>query len=692
MMAVADDRNQAEEGKREKPAEKTEKTSRLYRTAVTLLGLFFGCLHLSHVSTLFENDRYFSHLSEIEREISFRSEMGMYYSYYKTIAESKDFDEGLEKLGYDTRSEYGNVINAIRKYSLLPELLAGCLYHCMKNLDIMTFEPCLQVDRGDGRPPVTSCQGLGVPSYFYLEFVWLTTLFTVAILFYYSVFLSNSVFGGVVTTLFFFYNHSECTRVQWTPPLRESFAYPVLLSQMYTLTMIIRKCTRRGWRAEWRQLPKTLLVDMTVATVVSLCSWQFSHIVFVTQVVALLILKYMNVVSIQLYRMFSLVHCTAILLVIPIVDGTMLRCSFYVCLLTATGISDVLLELFMNRSSNRRLATILDIILTVGIVKVLKTSLWISEDDTHVYNILKSKLFGYKDFHTLLYTCSAEFDFLQYKTYESIVQTLLLPTAILAGVLAVYFWYRRHSTKGYPTCIEADMAYNGLQTSAFIVMAVLVMRLKLFMNPHLCIVAGTVCDRRYFKKIGVTSEITRSAVIVLLLAGMTYQGIERVQEQHEILGEYSNVEQEELFEWITNNTAEHAVFAGKMSLMANIMLSTKRSIVNNPYYESKEMRDRTMKVYEIFSRKNAASVYFTLWSLKVNYVVLDASLCLECTNIRAGCRMIDLWDMVDNGTAKAAGKPPLCPILFKGNSPRFRRVFANDYYVVLQLDYSPFIE
>lgn len=55
-------------------------------------------------------------------------------------------------------------------------------------------------------------------------------------------------------------------------------------------------------------------------------------------------------------------------------------------------------------------------------------------------------------------------------------------------------------------------------------------------------------------------------------------------------GEYSNIEQEELFEWIKNNTPKHAVFTGKMSLMANLMLSTRRPIVNNPYYENKEMR------------------------------------------------------------------------------------------------------
>jgi len=47
----------------------------------------------------------------------------MYYSYYKTIAESKDFFDGLDKISHDNLSEYGNVIDASKKYSLLPEVI-----------------------------------------------------------------------------------------------------------------------------------------------------------------------------------------------------------------------------------------------------------------------------------------------------------------------------------------------------------------------------------------------------------------------------------------------------------------------------------------------------------------------------------------------------------------------------------------
>jgi len=54
--------------------------------------------------------------------------------------------------------------------------------------------------------------------------------------------------------------------------------------------------------------------------------------------------------------------------------------------------------------------------------------------------------------------------------------------------------------------------------------------------------------------------------------------------------------------------------------------------------------------------------------------------------------MIDLWDVTDNGTAKAANKPALCPLLFRGDANPFRRAFINNNYVVLQLDYSHYVE
>ncbi|XP_031832588.1 C-mannosyltransferase dpy-19 [Nomia melanderi] len=670
-----------------KMATNGDSETRVYKFAVTVIGWVIGIFHRWHVSTLFENDRHFSHLSEIEREMSFRTEMGMYYSYFKTIAESETFMEGWRKIRHDNISEYGHVINASAKYNLLPELLIGWLYHWSKNLEIISITECWTIERGENVPPVISCAGLAVPVYFYLGYVWFSAMCTAAILFYYSVYLSNSLFGGIITTLLFFYNHNECTRVQWTPPLRESFAYPMILYQMYLLTVLLRE----GNRQTWKKIPPLLFLKMCSAIMLSLCCWQFTHFVYSTQIIALLILKWMKVISNDFCMLICLCHAGPAFIATRLLsDDSTLLYSLYMCLLMATIINFELPER-PTQYLGVNLETPIEIVLVVVSTVLLKFYLAF-EDDAHVYNLLKAKLTNYRDFHTMLYTCSAEFDFLPFRSYEILIKTSLLPIAVLAGILILYYWYRNYKVRGYLTAIEPEVAYNGLQTVAFIIMAVFIMRLKLFMNPQLCIVAGTICASRYLEKVGLKGNKMRTAVVVLLISAMSYHGIDRFREERSIMGEFMNLEQEELFEWIKNNTPKDAVFAGKMSLMANLMLSTGRPIVNNPYYESKEMRNRTLQVYEIFSRKDEPSVYLTLRKMGVNYVVLEEPLCFAYANLPSGCQMIDLWDMVDNGTAKAAGKPALCPMLFQGMSYFFTRTFVSRRYVVLQLEYPQYIE
>ena len=56
-----------------------------YKGLVVVVCCLSGYANMCHVERLFENDRHFSHLSNLEREMTFRTEMGLYYSYFKTI-------------------------------------------------------------------------------------------------------------------------------------------------------------------------------------------------------------------------------------------------------------------------------------------------------------------------------------------------------------------------------------------------------------------------------------------------------------------------------------------------------------------------------------------------------------------------------------------------------------------------------
>jgi len=107
----------------------------------------------------------------------------------------------------------------------------------------------------------------------------------------------------------------------------------------------------------------------------------------------------------------------------------------------------------------------------------------------------------------------------------------------------------------------------------------------------------------------------------------------------------------------------YATNIGPMPLMANLLLSTRRPIINHPHYEDagrqytvlmivllilreKEsksnflssfvclililgLRERTKRVYEMYSRHTAAEYHKTLVDLKVHYLVAAKMWCFQ---------------------------------------------------------------
>jgi len=92
------------------------------------------------------------------------------------------------------------------------QVILGAAYrgfiHFTNTAGIKTKE-CWQVDRGDDLPAVWSCEGLGDPSYFYINGVWLCAGITAALIFLYGCYLSRSIFGGIIAISGFFFNHGE---------------------------------------------------------------------------------------------------------------------------------------------------------------------------------------------------------------------------------------------------------------------------------------------------------------------------------------------------------------------------------------------------------------------------------------------------------------------------------------------------
>ncbi|XP_070768471.1 dpy-19-like 1, like [Enoplosus armatus] len=647
-----------------------------------LLAALTGYLHWHHLSQLFENDRHFSHLSSLEKEMAFRTEMGLYYSYYKTIIEAPSFLDGVHMVMNDRLTEYPLVINTLQRFNLYPEVVLASWYRMytgvMGYFGIPT-KMCWSINRGEGLTPVDSCEGMGDPAYFYVSCVFLLNGAMMSLFFVYGAYLSGSRLGGIVTTMCFFFNHGESTRVMWTPPLRESFAYPFLVLQMLLLTYILRT----------RNPSRTAMVALGISNLCFMLPWQFAQFVLLTQVASLFasyILGYLGAAKMQsilVTHMITLAACFILMF-----GNSMLLTSFYASSLVSIWGIIALRDRFAQVFKPGIVLWIMQGLAWVAstlLLKFMLSTILCASDDAHISGLIKSKFTSYKDFHTLMYTCAAEFDFIELETPLRYLKTLLLPinmlvVALIAWRVSLLVGFGPKLRNELNTLVfgKGELVYHSLQLLAFAVLAILIMRLKLFLTPHMCIMASLVCSKQLFGWIG--EKFKHQVAVFAVMAIMAVQGVANLQAQWAIIGEFSNLPQEELLDWIQDNTRPDSVFAGAMPTMASVKLSTGRPIVNHPHYEDAGLRSRTKLVYSMYSRMSGETVKGNLMKLGVDFFVLEDSWCTRRT--RPGCSMPEIWDVEDS---QNVGKIPLCTHMSKNSRPHFTTVFSNDIYKVLKV-------
>ncbi|XP_023569139.1 probable C-mannosyltransferase DPY19L2 [Octodon degus] len=623
-----------------------------------LLGLasLVGILHWVHLTTLFENDRRFSHLSTLEREMSFRNEMGLYYSYFKTIIEAPSFLEGLWMIMNDRLTEYPLVINTVKRFHLYPEVVLAYWYRTftgIMNLFGVETKACWNVTRVGFPSQVESCEGLGDPAYFYVGVIFILNGLMMGLLFVYAAYLSETQLGGLITVLCYFFNHGEATRVMWTPPLRESFAYPFLVLQMYILTMILRTST--SYRRPY--------VALCLANVAFMLPWQFAQFILFTQVASLFPMYVVGYIEPSKFQKIIYINMVSVLLCCILMFGNpMYLSSYYSSSLLMTWV------IILKRYKIHKLG-------------ISELNFWIRLSD-----IIAARILRYADFDTLMYTCAPESYFMERVTPLRYTKTLLLPVVmvitffIFKKTLRDVFCALSTNTFLRKQLLEhGELVFHTLQLLAFAALAILILRLKLFLTPHMCVMASLICSRRLFGWL--FHRIRFENVIFGIVTMMSIQGCVNLQNQWRIRGEFINLPQEELLQWIKYNTRPDAVFAGAMPIMASIKLSTLHPIVNHPHYEDADLRARTKIVYSVYSRKSAKEVRDKLLALHVNYYILEEAWCFVRT--KPGCSMQEIWDLEDPSNSAS---PSLCSSLLRDERPYFTTVFQNAVYRVLKVN------
>ncbi|XP_055214070.1 probable C-mannosyltransferase DPY19L2 isoform X2 [Gorilla gorilla gorilla] len=641
-----------------------ELQARRFSRRTTLgIAVFVAILHWLHLVTLFENDRHFSHLSSLEREMTFRTEMGLYYSYFKTIIEAPSFLEGLWMIINDRLTEYPLVINAIKRFHLYPEVIIAswyCTFMGIMNLFGLETKTCWNVTRIEPLNEVQSCEGLGDPACFYVGVIFILNGLMMGLFFMYGAYLSGTQLGGLITVLCFFFNHGEATRVMWTPPLRESFSYPFLVLQMCILTLILRTSSN----------DRRPFIALCLSNVAFMLPWQFAQFILFTQIASLFPMYVVGYIEPSKFQKIIYMNMISVTLSFILMFGNSIYLSSYY--------SSSLLMTWLIQGSAWWCGTI--------ILKFLTSKILGVSDHVRLSDLIAARILRYTDFDTLIYTCAPEFDFMEKATPLRYTKTLLLPVVM---VITCFIFKKTVRDISYvlPTNIylrkqlleHSELAFHTLQLLVFTALAILIMRLKMFLTPHMCVMASLICSRQLFGWL--FRRVRFEKVIFGILTVMSIQGYANLRNQWSIIGEFNNLPQEELLQWIKYSTTSDAVFAGAMPTMASIKLSTLHPIVNHPHYEDADLRARTKIVYSTYSRKSAKEVRDKLLELHVNYYVLEEAWCVVRT--KPGCSMLEIWDVEDPSNA---ANPPLCSVLLEDARPYFTTVFQNSVYRVLKVN------
>ncbi|CAF1113449.1 unnamed protein product, partial [Brachionus calyciflorus] len=597
-----------------------------------ILSIVFGYAHFKHVDTLFENDKHFSHLSNLERELSFRTESALYYYYFKNLVVDQQNNPIKTNIYFlinqimlhDNRTEFPKTINSLQRFNLYPEVILAHFYRFLNSLNFLS-KTCWQVNRGDDNlSPVQSCEGLQEPIYFYSKSIFILHGFLISLIFILCWFISDkSILAGVMGCLSYFYNHSESTRVMWTPALRESFSFPFHILQLIFLINFIKNSN---------YLNQVLLI---LSTLIYLLPWQFSQFSLATQVLAIYLIYSLDFIKSN--KLKDYIKCLSVslgLCFILMFINRMLITSILASLLVSIWLI-LYLDRFLIRSNKLWVKLILVLfrvfillVVTLSIKKIINYFLEL-EDDSHIWDILRSKFDTNRHtFDTRLYTCAKEFDFIEFSTLKKVTWTLILPLSLVNFTFFTFIIIKKYFKNVKTSLNDVILLYLMLQLIAYSLMALIIMRLKLFWTPFLSIFASLCAHKtleynlimRIFKK-----ENLRMVILIVILSLMSYEGVKNLQNQYDFQGEYSNYDLEMTMEWINENTLENDSFAGSMPLMANVKLSTNRPIMNHPHYEDVDLRKKVQNLYTyLYGFRPVNEIHKILkYDNKVKYLIIE---------------------------------------------------------------------
>lgn len=134
------------------------------------------------------------------------------------------------------------------------------------------------------------------------------------------------------------------------------------------------------------------------------------------------------------------------------------------------------------------------------------------------------------------------------------------------------------------TIERAEYFYNLMQTVAFFLLSVLIVKVKYVLTPFLCLMASTFPPKALIPR----NYGLWLMYIIVIGSCCLDRGIQNIREQYNLKESFQSTEilehnsLHDMLKWIKSNTDRSEVFAGPEDIIGLVLLATGRPIANNP--------------------------------------------------------------------------------------------------------------
>ncbi|CAB4070379.1 unnamed protein product [Lepeophtheirus salmonis] len=566
-----------------------------------LVMLFIGHNGCDYLELLHENQTWFSNVSQLLREISFRTEQGLYYSYFKDFVQSPSMEEGWNKLRYDNVTENTKTINIFHRFNIYQEFFLGVVY---------------------------SVYDFGLePIFFYIKATFALQGILMMAFYLISWRISGTWVAGIVTSAYVVCLRTSVTRVEYTIALREHFSLPFIFLQFASVGYYLKLNPKGNEKIH-------LVLNFGLSLLFTIC-WQFSQFVLLLESGYLtLLLSSQLVIFLHLQeppmQKYGFVN-ELISYVIRSIGHIVLALIITICI-------NMLLKYGMDQHDDNH------------ILHFIKSKLGFTDQT---------------NFDTRLYLCLSAFQTLPMSELYAFVPNLSLILYILLLIIGLASFIltiakrilvsqekktdKDEENKDNSVSLikkideEAHLHFltNIGDRPEFIfhlcmslilgALAISTFRMKCFWSPYILICASAcICDFHLWNA---------------FLSHFIGKEKKSLREELEDLRELHDPDTVDLMQWIKQFTPKDAVFTGSMQLLAGVKLCTSRRLTNHPHFEDKDLRIRTKELYSIYSKISPEEVYQILRKYDTSYIILEDSICMAPPSNR--CSLNEIMDLTN---------------------------------------------